>query len=52
MTRYELSKLSVGDIVQGSSGHIYVVTGNYGGHVTAVKTVDITNPGEWTLVQK
>lgn len=29
---------------------IYLVTDNYGNRVTAVATVDITNPNEWLIV--
>jgi len=31
---------------------VFVVTGNYGGHITAAATVDMTNPPEWDLVRK
>lgn len=48
-----LRDLSKGDIVKSAvTGETYVVTGNYGDRVTAVKTVDIINPGEWVLVVK
>lgn len=52
MTIDELRALKPGDIIRhvhGSYG--LVVTGNYGSRVTAVRTVDVTNPDEWTLVQ-
>lgn len=53
MTQDELNKLNPGDIVRGkSSKELYVVTGNYGGRVTAVKTADITNPIEWEVINK
>ena len=61
MTEYEFMCLQTGDIVrQKSTGdtledwlkNSYVVTANYGGRVTAVRTVDITNPGEWDLIAK
>lgn len=43
-----LSQLQRGDIVRHrSSGDSMVVTANYGNRVTAVRTVDITNPTEW-----
>lgn len=35
-----------------SDSRTFVVTGNYGGRVTAVATVDITNPPEWKVVLK
>lgn len=53
MTREEFGKLNVGDIVgHPLHDHNYVVTGNYGGRVTAVRTVDMTNPSEWLLLTK
>lgn len=52
MTKDEMQNLKTGDIVKGVSGHSYVVTANYGDRVTAVLTVDITNPGEWVIVKK
>lgn len=53
MTKDQFSKLSVGDLVRHSSGsRRYVVMSNYGDHVTAVATVDMTNPSEWELVLK
>lgn len=50
MTRQQFKHLREGDIVQ-ASGQAYIVTGNYGGHVTAVRTVDITQPDERLLIQ-
>jgi len=51
MTKEQMSGLQPGNIVRGkSSGDAYVVTANYGDHVTAVRTVDLTNPGEWDLI--
>lgn len=53
MTNEEFAALGNGDIVRGKfSGIPYVVTGNYGHHVTAVYTMDMTNPDEFDLVQK
>lgn len=47
-----LNCLDMGMIVKNRGTHaVYVVTGNYGGHVTAVKTVDITNPPEWLVLK-
>ena len=44
----KLSDLAVGDIVRNkSASEAMVVTGNYGTHVTAVRTTDISNPSEW-----
>ena len=51
MTKGEFKDLREGDIVQGkASGEGYIVTGNYGDRVTAVRTVDITQPDEWELI--
>jgi hypothetical protein len=47
----DMLKLGRGDLVaHASSGEIYVVTDNLGRRVTAVRTVDITNPHEWEKV--
>lgn len=47
-----LLELKEGDIVQHKMfGTMYIVTGNYGQHVTAVNTVDITNPSEWLVLR-
>jgi spermidine/putrescine-binding protein len=32
-------------------GKTYIVTANYGDRVTAVDTVDITNPEEWEILR-
>lgn len=48
----DLSELKEGDIIRGkSSGIVFIVTGNYGSHVTAVRTQDVTNPDEWTVLR-
>lgn len=47
----DFKNLKVGDLVRGrSSKQVYVVTGNYGNRVTAVETVDLTNPIEWEKI--
>jgi len=47
-----LAQLQTGDVVRGRlSGKVYVVTANYGDHVTAVQTADITNPPEWEVLR-
>ncbi len=52
MNKEELNKLERGNIVRSkANGTSYVVTGNYGGRVTAVRTADLTNPSEWELLQ-
>jgi hypothetical protein len=51
MTPEEMQDLRTGDLVRhASSGEVFVVTGNYGGRVTAVRSVDLTNPHEWYVV--
>ena len=53
MDIHDLRNLEVGDIVLNKATKSdYVVTGNYGDHVTAVRTVDITNAPEWRLLSK
>lgn len=54
MTEDDFKRLDVGDIVRPKgAAHAYVVTqGNVLGRVTAVRTVDMTNPPEWDLVSK
>jgi len=48
-----LNDLQAGDTVQSRTyGLSYIVVANYGNHVTAIRTADITNPDEWVLVQK
>lgn len=51
MDEKTMKDLKRGDFVKHTLGHkIYVVTGNYGGRVTAVLSADITNPSEWEQV--
>lgn len=51
MTPAQLKGLQRGDLVRHKgSGDSLVVTGNYGDRVTAVRTVDMTNPNEWDQV--
>lgn len=53
MKTTDFNDLQRGDIVKHKSDyHLYVVTGNYGGRATAVRSVDMTNPIEWVLVRK
>jgi hypothetical protein len=53
VTEQEFSCLQTGDIVKSDLGSkTFIVTSNYGGRVTAVTTVDMTNPFEWELVAK
>ena len=53
MNQNIFDKLDRGDTVKHKNGtRLFVVTANYGSRVTAVATVDITNPDEWELVLK
>lgn len=52
LTAESMKKLRNGDLVKHRLGpEVFVVTGNYGERVTAVRTVDITNPGEWEHIK-
>lgn len=53
MTKTNFNNLNRGDQVKHKGdGNYYIVTANYGDRITAVKTVDLTNPSEWDLVCK
>jgi hypothetical protein len=52
MTRDELNRLQPGDIIQSASGDGYIVAVNDGQMITATRTLEISNPDEWTLVKK
>ena len=55
MTYKELNNLQSGDIIRHKSfdsNRNFVVTANFNTHVTAVASVDMTNPIEWELVSK
>ena len=53
MTPEEMKALQPGDLVRHPFlEHAYVITGNYGTHVTAVRQVLITNPQEWEIVPR
>jgi hypothetical protein len=48
-----MKNLQPGDIVQSEQdGIAYIVTDNYGDRVTAIRSIDITNPVEWNLICK
>ena len=52
MTQDEFRELKRGDTVRHvSSAASYVVDANYGGRVTAMRTIDMTNPSEWERVK-
>lgn len=50
----DFSSLGRGDIVRHKRNRStsYVVDANHGGSITAMATVDMTNPDEWELVLK
>jgi len=53
MTKNQFKKLSRGDIVRHVAGGIsYIVDANFGDSVTALNSIDVTNPTEWDLVFK
>lgn len=53
MTQEEFNALTTGDIVRiKNRAESWIVTGNYGSHVTVVRTLDATNPPEWDLIFK
>lgn len=53
MTEDEFKNLQRGDLVRHETRcEVYQVTANYGNRVTAVRTIDMTNPSEWRLVAK
>jgi hypothetical protein len=51
MTIDEMKDLKPGDLIRHVAGsRAYVVTRNDGGRITAVRTIDVTNPPEWEKV--
>lgn len=53
MNTSELSNLQIGDIVQSKPyGLGYIVVDNLGNRVIAIREVEMTNPIEWSLIQK
>ena len=53
MTIEQFWNLQTGDIIRHvNDSDSYLVTANYGNHITAVKIADATNPAEWVLVLK
>ena len=47
----KLNALMIGDIVKSvSTDREYVITNQYGEHADAIRTVDITDPKEWSKV--
>ena len=54
MKRSEFLKLERGDIIVHKSdpSTSYMIDANYGSRITAVTTVDVTNPKEWAIRRK
>ena len=54
MTEDDLKALEPGDIVARviDRTQTYIVTANYGDRITAVRSVDLTNPVEWVITSK
>lgn len=51
MTEQQFKALRLGDLIRPKGEvHSFVVMDNYGGRITAVRTVDVTNPIEWDLM--
>lgn len=45
-------ELERGDIVRHvDSGNSYVVIANYGEHATAVRSIEISDPTEWEIIE-
>lgn len=52
MDEKTFERLERGDMIKHIADHrVFVVTGNYGSRITAVTSVDLTNPSEWKLVE-
>lgn len=51
MTQEEFGHLQTGDKIESRDGRLFVVTAHFGDRVTAVASIDMTNPSEWKLVR-
>lgn len=48
----KISQLKSGDIVKNKgSAYGYVITANYGNYAIGVRTIHISNPNEWEIVE-
>lgn len=48
-----LQDIPEGSIIRHKAGEfVYIVTANYGNRLTAVRTVDVTNPSEWEILER
>jgi hypothetical protein len=52
MTKEAIAALDHGDIVRHGNGEAFVVLQNDGKTVTAVRTIIVSNPIEWTLLKR
>ncbi len=53
MNEKELDQLEPGDVIRNKgSSRSYVVLDNYGKRLIAIRTICISNPGEWDLILK
>ena len=54
MDKKQFKALGTGDVVKHKiyRDKTFIVTSNYGNRVTAVQSVDLTNPCEWDIVAK
>lgn len=52
MTNDEFARLQPGQPVAHAMQPdvVYMVWANYGGHVTAIRVADMTNPAEWIII--
>lgn len=51
VTEDEIRQLQHGDIIRHGDGNAYVVIANDGKRVTAVRSITVGNPIEWTIVE-
>jgi len=54
MDKTTFKNLRMGDLIvhkNPNAQRVWIVTGNYGGHITAVASMDVTNACEWDLIE-
>lgn len=53
MTFRDFESLERGDVIRHKiGGDSFIVDANHGDRITAVRTIDVTNPVEWDIVRK
>lgn len=52
MTQVELDSLDRGDIITHLNGNSYIVLQRHGKRLTAIREIDVSNPGEWELFSR